>query len=149
MLKIKDIMTTNVVTFSPDTDIASAAKVLLEKKINGAPVVDEQGAIVGILCQSDLIVQQKKFPIPSLFTLLDGFVSMTSMKRLEADIHKMSAATVADAMSPNPVTVTPETPIEDAVSLMVEKSLHTLPVTDGGQLVGILGKQDILRTLLP
>jgi CBS domain-containing protein len=149
MLKVRDIMTTDVVTFSPGTDIGYAAKLLLEKRINGVPVVNEQGAMVGILCQSDLIVQQKKFPVPSLFTLLDGFVPMTSMKRLEADIQKMSAATVADAMSPNPVTATPETTIEDAVSVMVEKNLHTLPVVDGGDLVGIVGKQDILRTLLP
>jgi CBS-domain-containing membrane protein len=149
MLKVKDIMTADVVSVTPQTDIGYAAKLLLEKKINGVPVVDEQGMVVGILCQSDLIVQQKKFPVPSLFTLLDGFVPMTSMKRLEADLQKMSAATVADAMSSNPVTVTPETTIEETANLMVEKNIHTLPVMQKGALVGIVGKQDILRTLLP
>jgi CBS domain-containing protein len=149
MLKVKDIMTADVVSVTPQTDIGYAAKLLLEKKINGVPVVDDQGMVVGILCQSDLIVQQKKFPVPSLFTLLDGFVPMTSMKRLEADLQKMSAATVADAMSSNPVTVTPETTIEETANLMVEKNIHTLPVMQKGALVGIVGKQDILRTLLP
>ena len=149
MLKVKDIMTTDVVSVTPQTDIGYAAKLLLEKKINGVPVVDEHGVVVGILCQSDLIVQQKKFPVPSLFTLLDGFVPMTSMKRLEADVQKMSAVTVADAMSTNPVTVTPETTIEETANLMVEKNIHTLPVMREDSLVGIVGKQDILRTLLP
>jgi CBS-domain-containing membrane protein len=149
MLKVKDIMTTDVVSVTPQTDIGYAAKLLLEKRINGVPVVDEQGTMVGILCQSDLIVQQKKFPVPSLFTLLDGFVPMTSMKRLKADVQKMSAATVADAMSPNPMTVTPETTIEETANLMVEKNVHTVPVVQGGALVGVVGKQDILRTLLP
>jgi CBS domain-containing protein len=149
ILKVKDIMTTDVISVTPQTDIGYAAKLLLEKRINGVPVVDEQGTMVGILCQSDLIVQQKKFPVPSLFTLLDGFVPMTSMKRLKAEVQKMSAATVAGAMSPNPVTVTPEATIEETANLMVEKNVHTLPVVKGGSLVGVVGKQDILRTLLP
>jgi len=149
MLQIKDIMTTDVITVSPETEIGRAAKLLLEKKINGTPVVDEQQRLVGILCQSDLIIQQKKFPVPSLFTLLDGVVALGSTKRLEAEIQKMSAATVAEAMTPNPVTVTPETTMEEAVTLMVQKSLHTLPVVAAGKLVGIVGKEDILKTLLP
>jgi CBS domain-containing protein len=148
MLTVKDIMTTDVVSLSPRTDIGSAANLLLEKRINGVPVVDEQDKMVGILCQSDLIVQQKKFPVPSLFTLLDGFIPLTSMKRFEADIQKMSAATVADAMTPNPVTVTPQTTIEEAASIMVDKNVHTLPVVDRGKLVGVVGKEDILKTLL-
>ncbi len=148
MLKAKDIMTTHVVTLSPGTDIGSAAGLLLAKGMNGVPVVDEQGTMVGILCQSDLIVQQKKFPVPSLFTLLDGFVPMTSMKRFEEDVQKMSAATVEDAMTPNPRTVTPDTTVEETASLMVEKNIHTLPVVDKGELVGVVGKEDILRTLL-
>lgn len=149
MLKVKDIMTTDVVSVSPQTDIGHATKLLLEKRINGVPVVDENGKLVGILCQSDLIVQQKRFPVPSLFTLLDGFVRLTSMKRLEAEVQKMSAATVSDAMNPSPVTVTPETTIEELATVMVAKNFHTLPVVHGGKLVGVVGKEDILRTLLP
>ena len=149
MLQIKDIMTTDVITVSPKTEVGRAAKLLLEKKINGAPVLDEQQSLVGILCQSDLIIQQKKFPVPSLFTLLDGVMSLGSMKRLEAEVQKMSAATVAEAMTPDPVTVTPETTIEEAATLMVEKKLHTLPVVADGKLVGIVGKEDVLKTLMP
>ena len=71
MLTAKDIMTTECITFSPDTDIIVAAKTLLEKKINGAPVLDGD-EVVGVLCQSDLVAQQKKVTLPSFFTLLDG-----------------------------------------------------------------------------
>ena len=66
MLKAKDIMTKEVITISPDTEIAQAAKMLLSNRINGLPVIDETGKLVGILCQSDLIIQQKNIPIPSL-----------------------------------------------------------------------------------
>ncbi len=72
MIKAKDIMTKEIITVSPETEIIQAANLLLEKRINGVPVVNTAGELVGILCQSDLIAQQKSIPIPSLFTLLDG-----------------------------------------------------------------------------
>ena len=148
MLKVKDIMTKDVITISPETEITYATKLLLEKRINGAPVVDAVGTLVGILCQSDLIAQQKKLPIPSLFTLLDGFISLTSMKHIERAVQKVSAITVADAMTPNPVTVQPDATIEEVATMMVDRNYHSLPVVDEGKLVGILGKEDILRTLM-
>jgi len=64
MLTAKDIMTTDPITFSADLEISQAAIRLLEKRINGAPVVDETGNLIGILCQSDLIATQKKLSIP-------------------------------------------------------------------------------------
>ena len=66
MLKVKDIMTREVKTVSPETEITQAAKLLLSERINGVPVVNQTGELVGILCQSDLIAQQKSIPIPSL-----------------------------------------------------------------------------------
>jgi CBS domain-containing protein len=148
MLKVKDIMTEDLITFLPDTEIAHATKLLLEKGINGVPVVDEMGSLVGILCQSDLIAQQKKLPIPSFFTFLDGFIPLTSIKQLEREAQKIAATTVAHAMTPNPVTVRPETSVEEVAALMVGKNFHTLPVVDEGKLVGIVGKKDVLKTLM-
>jgi CBS domain-containing protein len=148
MLKVKDIMTKDIITVTPDTEVVKAAKILLEKRINGLPVVDDSGKLVGILCQSDLIAQQKSIPIPSLFTLLDGFMPLTIMKRIDKEVEKIAAIMVEQAMTPKPVTVDPNTDIEDAARLMVDKNYHTLPVLDGGKLVGIVGKEDILKTLL-
>lgn len=149
MLKVKDIMTKELITVSPDTEIVQATKLLLEKRINGIPVTDETGKLVGILCQSDLIAQQKKLPIPSFFTFLDGLITLTSMKQIEKQVRKIAAITVAQAMTPNPVTVQPETDIETVAALMVDKNFHTIPVVDEGKLVGIVGKEDILKTLIP
>jgi CBS domain-containing protein len=148
MLSVKDIMTKDVITVSPETGIAHAAKLLLERGFNGVPVVDATGKLVGLLCQSDLVAQQKKLPVPSVFTFLDGVISLTSMKHLEKEIQKITAMTVADAMTPNPVTVGLETSIEEAGTIMVDRKFHTLPVVDEGELVGIVGKEDILRTLV-
>ena len=148
MLTAKDIMTRDPITVSPDTELLYAAKLLLEKGVNGLPVLDAQAKLVGIICQSDLIAQQKRLPIPSIFTLLDGFIPLTSMKHLEKAIKKISGTTVADAMTPDPVTVRPQTTIEDVAGLMVDNNFHTLPVVEEGRLVGVLGKEDVLRTLV-
>ena len=148
MIKAKDIMTTEITTVTPETEIAQAAKLLLDKRINGVPVVNAAGKLVGILCQSDLIAQQKSIPIPSLFTLLDGYISLTTSKRMDKEVEKIAAIKVAEAMTADPVTVDPETGIEKVATLMVEKNYHTLPVIDAGKLVGILGKEDVLRTLI-
>jgi CBS domain-containing protein len=149
MITVDEIMTTELITLTPGMDITQAARVLLENRINGAPVVDDQGRLKGILCQSDLIAQQKKMPIPTLFTFLDGFIQLTSVKQLEQQTRKLVALTVADAMTPNPITVQSDTTIETVAALMVDNNFHTLPVVVGGRLVGIIGKEDVLRTLLP
>jgi len=148
MITAKDIMTTDVITISPETEIAQAAQLLLENRINGVPVVNDVGELVGILCQSDLIIQQKNIPIPSLFTLLDGFIALTSSKKIDKEVEKIAATTVEDAMTARPVTVNPDTGIEEIAAFMVEKNYHTLPVVDAGKLVGIVGKEDVLRTLI-
>jgi CBS-domain-containing membrane protein len=149
MLKAKDIMTKDLITVSPDTEIVQATKLLLDNRINGIPVTDETGKLVGILCQSDLIAQQKKLPIPSFFTFLDGLITLTSMKQIEKQVQKIAAITVGQAMTPNPVTVQTDTDIEKVAALMVDKNFHTIPVVDEGKLVGIVGKEDILKTLIP
>ena len=148
MIKAKDIMTRDILSVTPDTEIVKAAKILLENRINGLPVIDASGKLVGILCQSDLVAQQKSIPIPSVFTLLESFVPLTSMKRIDKEVEKIAALTVKQDMTPNPVTVGPETDIEDVAKLMVDKKYHTLPVMEGDKIVGIVGKEDVLKTLL-
>jgi len=148
MLKAKDIMAREVITVTDSIEIVQAAKILIENNINGVPVVDDGGVLVGILCQSDLIAQQKNIPVPSLFTLLDGFIPLTSLKKVEKDIQKITAITVADAMTKDPVTVNSDTGIGDVAELMVDKNFHSIPVVDDGELVGIIGKEDVLQTLI-
>jgi len=149
MATAKDIMTKEIVTVLPETPIAEAAKLLIESHFNGLPVVDKRGRLTGIICQDDLIFQQKKIPIPSFFTVLDGLIPLSSEKSIEKEVRKIAAVTVESAMTPDPVTVGPEAGIEDIASLMIKHDIHTLPVLDQGTLVGIIGKEDILRTLVP
>jgi CBS-domain-containing membrane protein len=149
MIIARDIMTTKVVTLTPEMDFVAAARLLLEKRVNGAPVIDEQNRLVGILCQSDLIAQQKRIPVPTLLTVLDSYIQFPSARQIEKQVRKIAALTVEEAMTPDPVTVQPDTQIETVAALMVDSNLHTLPVIEKGEIVGIIGKEDVLRTLLP
>jgi CBS domain-containing protein len=149
MLKARDIMTTEVITVHPDTEIVQAARLMLDKHLGGLPVVDKEGHLKGIICQSDLMAQQRKIPLPSFFVLLDSAIALTSSQQIENEIKKMAAIRVSDAMTPDPVTVDPDASLEDIATLMVKHSIHTVPVLEQGWLVGIIGKEDILRTLMP
>ncbi len=148
MLKAKDIMTPDPVTLNPETDIRAAVALLIEKKINGAPVVDATGKVVGVLCQSDLVAQQKRVTMPSLLSVLDGFIALSSREDFERELKKIAARRVSEAMTPDPVVVSPDTPIDEIATAMVNEKLYTLPVVDSGRLVGVVGKEDILKTLL-
>ncbi|MFC1840060.1 CBS domain-containing protein [Thermodesulfobacteriota bacterium] len=148
MIRARDIMTKDPVTVSPEMEIVQAAKILLERSINGVPVVDNE-KLVGILCQSDLISQQRRFPVPSVFTLLDGFIPLSSGKDIEKTVRKMAAAIVSDAMTVDPVTVNPVTEIEEIAGLMIDRNFHTIPVVENEKLIGVIGKEDILKTLIP
>lgn len=147
MLTAKDIMTTECITLTPDTDIITAAKTLLDKNINGAPVMDG-GAVVGVLCQADLLAQQKRVTLPTFFTLLDGVFPISSSEDLEKEMTKIAAIKVADAMTPNPTFINPDTTLEDIATMMANEKIYTLPVIDNGILVGVVGKEDVLKTLL-
>jgi CBS domain-containing protein len=146
---VKEIMTAKPITVTGSMEIIEAARLLLENRINGVPVVDDYGKLVGILCQSDIIAQQKKLPVPSLFSFLDGYISLSSMKGIEKEVRKIAATAVSDAMTPDPVSVSPDSTIETVAALMVDHNFHTLPVVEAERLVGVVGKEDILKTLLP
>ena len=143
-----DIMETEVITVKPDTKIATAVQLFLDHSINGVPVLDDDGMLKGILCQSDLIFQQKKISVPPVFSMLDSFIPLTSSRQLEKEIEKISAITVAQAMVEETTTAAPDTPISEIASLMVENRFHTIPVVEDGKLVGIIGQEDILRRLI-
>ncbi len=88
MLKARDIMTKDIITVYPETEVIQAARLMLEHHINGLPVVDKEGRLKGIICQSDLVTQQKKIPLPSFFIMLDSFFPLSSPKHIEKEIDQ-------------------------------------------------------------
>ncbi|MCF8037837.1 MAG: CBS domain-containing protein [Desulfohalobiaceae bacterium] len=147
-MKVSEIMTIEVITVGPETRVTEAAQILLKNHINGLPVVDENRKLVGIICQSDLISQQKQLPLPTVFTLFEGFIPLQSTRQLEKEAQKISATAVKHAMTAKPTSISPDSDLEELAELMVNKNFHTIPVVQDGKLVGIVGKEDVLKTLL-
>ena len=149
MLTAKDIMTREVITVSEDMSVEKLAALLWEKKISGAPVVDEEGQLLGVVTENDLVDQAKRIHIPTVITILDSFLYLESPQKVEKEIKKIAGITVSDIYSQDPVTVTEDMAVEDIATILAERKIHTLPVVSGNKIVGVIGKSDIIRTLIP
>ena len=147
MLKAKDIMTREVITVRQDTPIKDLAEILWKNRISGVPVLDEEGTVVSVVTESDLIDQTKKVHIPTMISLLDSVIFLESSKKTEQEIRKMSGNSAGDISSSEFITVTEETGLDEIATIMSEKNIHTLPVMQDDKLVGIIGKSDIIRSL--
>ena len=148
MLVAREIMTDKVVTVTPETSVSELARILATENIGGAPVVDGDGHLLGVVTESDLIDQTKKVHIPTVVAILDSLIFLERPDKMEKDIRKMAGTVVGDIYSPNPVTVSEDTPLDELATIMAKKHVHTLPVMRGGELVGVIGKGDIIKTLI-
>ena len=145
MLKAMEIMTKDVITVQEDMTVEALGRVFIEKRISGAPVLNSQKKIVGIVTENDLVRKNSRLHIPTVVRIFDAFVPLGSTERVEEEIRRISASTVSEICSRTVVTVAPDATLQDISSLMFEKGVHLIPVLDAGQIVGIIGKIDIIR----
>ena len=148
MLTAKDIMTTEVITVPTEMSVKDLADTLWKNRISGAPVVDKENRLVSVVTESDLIDQNKKVHIPKMIAILDAVLYLEKPGKMQEDIRKMTGATVQDIMAKELRTVTAEVPLDEIATIMSEKNVHTLPVVDGDTLIGVIGKSDIIRTII-
>jgi CBS domain-containing protein len=144
----RDIMTKDPLTVARDLTVTEAAKLMVDNRIGALPVLDE-GKLVGIVTEGDLIMQDVRIEFPTYIHLLDGFIMYPpATARFESELKKAVGATVADVMTAEPVVVQADMSVEDAATLMVEREVSRIPVLDGETLVGIISKSDIVRSLI-
>ncbi|MDD3474128.1 MAG: CBS domain-containing protein [Syntrophaceae bacterium] len=146
-MKVKDCMTTDVITVGLDVTLRELAKILHENNINGVPVVDSDNKVIGVVCESDLVDQNTPLHIPTVFVILDSIIPIENPWRLQKDFKKISATTVEDVYSFPAVCVEPDTDITEAAQIMTTKKFYTIPVVKDGELLGILGKGDIIKAI--
>ena len=147
MLKVKDIMTKDVITVTNETTVEELARLLIKNKISGAPVVDDSGNLTGIVTENDLISQNKRLHIPTVIRLFDSFILFGS-GRMEDEIRKMAAVTVGGICTKKVISVTEESSLEEVATLMSEKNIHLLPVVRDKAVVGIIGKADGVNAMI-
>ena len=143
-MKARDLMVSPVVTVKPDTTVRDVAKLFVERQISAVPVVDEQGKIVGIVTEGDLIhraeigTERKR----SWWMLL-----LAEDNALAADYIKAHARTVADVMTRNVVTSAPEAPLNEIATLLEKYRIKRIPIVRDGELVGIVSRANLVQAI--
>ncbi len=129
-IKAKDIMTEDVITVRKDDTLTDVAKLMITKRISGFPVI-ENDKIIGIITANDL------------FLVMDMIKAGEVLKDNGTDY---SQPRVSFAMSTEIITVNPEGTLDDIISLMKYRNIHTLPVVSQNKLVGVIGRRDVFRS---
>ncbi len=132
MNTVAEIMTTDVVTVEPQNSIATAIRLMRQGQLRRLPVV-EDGALVGIVTSGDL-------------RRITGLASI--LKDPSQDNFLWHHIPVANVMTRDPISLSPDTPIAEAARLLVEHKIGGLPIVAGGRLVGIITTSDLLETLM-
>ena len=139
-----DVMTKTVVTISAKAALADALRLMLGQRISGLPVVDGTGKLVGILTEGDLLRRSEigtEKQRPGWMEFLRG-----PGREAEEYVHT-HARTVGEVMTPEVVTAPGTASLEEVVGLMERKHVKRVPIVDGGRLVGLVSRADLLRVL--
>jgi CBS domain-containing protein len=137
-------MTRQVVSIRPETCVLDAARLMLQHKISGLPVVDEVGNLVGIVTERDLLRRRESPPASKRPEWIEFVIGP---ERMAEEYKECQGRKVAEVMTPKPTTITPHASLETAVRLMEEHAVKRLPVMQSGKLVGILARADLVRAL--
>lgn len=145
--RVTDIMSSPVGTLSPDATIPAAADELAARAVGAMPVVDEQGRLLGLLRDDDLLVADGNVHAPTIFYLLGAVIPLPGeMQHVKEELDKVAGSTVADVMDADPPTVTTDASIADVATLMHDRNVTHVPVLDADRkVVGIVARGDVVR----
>jgi CBS domain-containing protein len=143
-MKASDIMTGRVISIAPDASVLEAIRLMLDKHISGLPVIDASGALVGVITEGDFLRRaetgtERKRPRWLEFLL--------GPRRLAEDYVHTHAFKVEEVMTPEPITVTEDTGLDEVVQILERRRIKRLPVMRGAQVVGIVSRANLLRAL--
>jgi CBS domain-containing protein len=146
-----EIMHADVPTVTPDEDARAAIELLAETDMGAIPVVDDEGRVIGIVSESDLILsdEESDLHLPHYLNIMGGIVFVGSMKGFEKRLDKAFATKVSELMTADPVTVNDYASAETVARRIAEKHHNHLPVVDDeGRLAGLVTRADALAALV-
>ena len=148
-LLAKDIMTKNVITIHKDASIEELSNVLLNNNISGVPVVDDEGKVIGIATEGDIIVKDTDLHFPRYFKLLDSIIYLESLTKFKNNLKKHLATKVYEIMTSNVISCSPDTPVDDVANLMVDNKINRIPVlSEDKKLSGIITRANIVKSMV-
>jgi len=142
-LSVGEIMETEWPTLGSESTVEDAIKLFAEARISGAPVV-EDGRLMGIITEGDLIFQDAEIKAPGFLDILGGLVPLGNTEEYRTEALKSAGVTVGEIMTDDPVTVVPEATLAETATIMAEQRKKILPVVEGERLVGMITRMDIL-----
>lgn len=148
---VAEIMDHDPVTVRESDGVDTVVRLLHDHKLPGLPVVAADGTLVGIVTQNDLLMSEEPEDVepPPNVQIMGGVIFLGSVKHWEERIKKSLASTVADLMTPDPITVGPGVSPQHAGHLIAEHHHNRLPVVDDdGHLLGVVTRVDVLEALL-
>ncbi len=144
---VRGLMRTDVPTVGPDTSVTSIARLMTDRRCSEVVVTDTAGGVVGVITAADLVAKHAQPHLPTYFSLL-GYSFALDADQTERELQRALAAKASDLMSRSVVTTTPDTAIDAAATVMLDRHVSCLPVVEDGRLVGILDENDIVRLLV-
>lgn len=143
-MRVKDVMTKNVIRLSPDNSVRQAAALMLDNHVSGLPVVDDEGHLLGVLSEGDLI---RRTELCSTMVASPAELELAPDERAKAFVKRCSWK-VGDAMTTDPVTVDEDASVVRVSRLMQEHGIKRVPVIRNEELVGIVSRADLLKAIL-
>lgn len=137
-------MHTDWPTLGPDSTVEEAIKLFAETRISGAPVVSDEGRLLGILTEGDLIFQDADVKAPGFLDILGGMIPLGDSEEYRREVLKSAGVTADALMTHSPVTADPAAKLGEVATIMAEERRKILPVVEGERLVGVISRMDIL-----
>ena len=142
-LRVGDIMQADWPTLIPEQTVEDVIKLFAESGISGAPVV-EDGRLVGIVTEGDLIYRDAEIRAPGFLDILGGIIPLGDWDEYHQEALKSAGVTVGEVMTREVATVGPDTPLAEAATIMAERRVKILPVAEQETLRGVVTRMDIL-----
>ena len=142
MMKVRDVMTHSVLSVRREAPLKEVALVLVDHRISGVPVVDVDGAVLGVVSEADLLMKEQGADAVR-HRPLARFLGESRESRTQ--LAKLAAVTAGEAMTAPAVTIESGRRISEAAALMIARRVNRLPVVDDGRLVGIVTRADLVR----
>lgn len=146
-MRVRELMTSNVITVAPDTPITRIISLLSGQAISGVPVL-EGDRLVGIISEADLLMREKPLHTPAAIAFLGAVLMVEDSDRTYQDLKKHVGATAQDVMTSPVLTIDPEAEVAEAAKLMLDRNVNRLPVVADDRMVGIVTRKDLVRALL-
>ena len=150
-MRVEEVMTKDVVTVKPADEVVSLVRTFAEEGISGVPVVDDEGALIGVCSETDVLDMLKsryselKMVYSSLPILGISFVENPLDKKIAKVFEEIAKIPVEKIMTKKVYTLSPSASVSDAVKLMAKHNINRVPIVDGSDIVGIVSRGDVIR----